>query len=390
MVARRTIAKKKPVEVKVPRKSSVATEEKHVGYETKDWTKVRDVEAAVYETLRHLNYFYDNKEGVKWVAAWMKKNMSKEDLRAYMAAEPWRTSMTAAGMCRMHMNGAPFTSSRMEWIKNKLQEAINSGRQNLQKKLQDDTVVVDFVKKTPADIIKQKTQDFIAEIEYVIDTWLDGVWLDIENYSVYNEMKKIDAPSNIAKATVEYYTPLKEELQELITKKTPDLVEGYRNMPLSRRKEYLKLITAIIDDAERYLDSKKAVRKTRVAKPKSATQLVAKIKYMKESAEFKLTSIDPANIIGSEELWLFNVKYRTLIRCVTQAAAGFTLKGTTLQGMDEHNTSKKKLRKPDETLRELMSATKAKIGRVYTDIKTVPSEFNGRINEDTIILKAFK
>lgn len=390
MVARRTIAKKKPVEVKIPRKSSVATEEKHVGYETKDWTNVKDFDAAVYETLRHYNYFYDLKEATKWVTLWMKKNMTKEDLRAYQAAEPWRTSMTAASFCRMHTNGAPLDSKRIEWVKAKLKEAIDVGRKNLNVKLQDDTTVVNLVRKTPAEIIRQKTSDFIAEIEEVIDTWSTGVWVDIENYSIYNELKKIDAPSNIAKATVEYYTPLKEELEELINKKTPDLVEGYRHMTLKRRKEYLKLITVIIDDGERYLDSKKAVRKTRVAKPKSATQQVAKIKYLKESPEFKITSIDPSNIIGAEELWLFNVKYRTLIRCVTQAAAGFTLKGTTLQNMDVNNTNKKKLRKPDETLREIMSTTKAKIGRVYTDIKTKPSEFNGRINEDTIILKAFK
>lgn len=390
MVARRTIAKKKPVEVKIPRKSSVATEEKHVGYEIKDWTNVKDFDAAVYETLRHYNYFYDLKEATKWVTLWMKKNMTKEDLRAYQAAEPWRTSMTAASFCRMHTNGAPLDSKRIEWVKAKLKEAIDVGRKNLNVKLQDDTTVVNLVRKTPAEIIRQKTSDFIAEIEEVIDTWSTGVWVDIENYSIYNELKKIDAPSNIAKATVEYYTPLKEELEELINKKTPDLVEGYRHMTLKRRKEYLKLITVIIDDGERYLDSKKAVRKTRVAKPKSATQLVAKIKYLKESPEFKITSIDPSNIIGAEELWLFNVKYRTLIRCVTQAAAGFTLKGTTLQNMDVNNTNKKKLRKPDETLREIMSTTKAKIGRVYTDIKTKPSEFNGRINEDTIILKAFK
>ena len=390
MVARRTIAKKKPVEVKIPRKSSVATEEKHVGYEIKDWTNVKDFDAAVYETLRHYNYFYDLKEATKWVTLWMKKNMTKEDLRAYQAAEPWRTSMTAASFCRMHTNGAPLDSKRIEWVKAKLKEAIDVGRKNLNVKLQDDTTVVNLVRKTPAEIIRQKTSDFIAEIEEVIDTWSTGVWVDIENYSIYNELKKIDAPSNIAKATVEYYTPLKEELEELINKKTPDLVESYRHMTLKRRKEYLKLITVIIDDGERYLDSKKAVRKTRVAKPKSATQLVAKIKYLKESPEFKITSIDPSNIIGAEELWLFNVKYRTLIRCVTQAAAGFTLKGTTLQNMDVNNTNKKKLRKPDETLREIMSTTKAKIGRVYTDIKTKPSEFNGRINEDTIILKAFK
>ena len=363
---------------------SITAEERHVGVEVVNWQQVKDVEKSVYDTLRHYNYFYDLKDGVKWVAAWMKKHMTKEDLSNYQEAEPWRTSMTAAGLCKMHMNGAPFDANRIAWIKNKLQEAIVYGSLNKKK------VVATPTRMSPADIIKQRTSDFIAEIEEVIDTWTEGVWLDIENYSVYNELKKIDASSNVAKAIIEYYTPHKDELNELLQKKTPDLVEGYKHLTLTKKKELLKLITVIIDDAEQFLTSKKAVRKTRTVKPKSAAQQVSKVLYLKESAEYKVTSVDPMNIIGASEMYLFNVKYRTLIHVVTQSSSGFTLKGTTLQGIDVTNTSKKMLRKPDEALKELMSMTKAKSLQFFNTIKTTPSEFTGRINNETIILKVYK
>ena len=159
---------------------------------------------------------------------------------------------------------------------------------------------------------------------------------------------------------------------------------------LPKKKELLKLITLIIDDAEQFMTSKKAVRKTRTVKPKSAAQQVSKVLYLKESAEYKVTSVDPMNIIGASELYLFNVKYRTLIHVVTQSSSGFTLKGTTLQGIDADNTSKKMLRKPDEALKELMSMTKTKSLQFFNTIKTSPSAFTGRINEETIILKVYK
>ena len=377
-------AKKKKTAFVSSGRKSITAEERHVGVEVVNWQQVKDVEKSVYDTLRHYNYFYDLKDGVKWVAAWMKKHMTKEDLLNYQEAEPWRTSMTAAGLCKMHMNGAPFNADRIAWIKNKLQEAIVYGSLNKKK------VVATPTRMSPADIIKQRTSDFIAEIEEVIDTWTEGVWLDIENYSVYNELKKIDASSNVAKAIIEYYTPHKDELNELLQKKTPDLVEGYKHLTLTKKKELLKLITVIIDDAEQFLTSKKAVRKTRTVKPKSAAQQVSKVLYLKESAEYKVTSVDPMNIIGASELYLFNVKYRTLIHVVTQSSSGFTLKGTTLQGIDVTNTSKKMLRKPDEALKELMSMTKAKSLQFFNTIKTTPSEFTGRINNETIILKVYK
>lgn len=378
-------AKKKKTAFVSSGRKSITLEERHVGSEVVDWLQVKDMDKAVYETLRHYNYFYDLKDGVKWVATWMKKYMTKEDLSNYLEAEPWRTSMTAAGLCKMHMNGAPFDANRLAWIKNKLQEAITYGSLNKKK-----VVTTTTTRMNPADIIKQRTSDFIAEIEEVLDTWTKGVWLDIENYSVYNELKKIDASSNVAKAIVEYYTPFKDELNELLQKKTPDLVEGYQTLTLVKKKELLKLITLIIDDAEKFMTSKKAVRKTRVVKPKSITQQVSKVLYLKESAEYKVTSVDPMSIVGASELYLFNVKYRTLIHVVTQSSSGFTLKGTTLQGIDVTNTSKKMLRKPDETLKELMGMTKAKSLQFFNTIKTSPSAFTGRINEETIILKVYK
>lgn len=382
-MALKTTVKKKPT-TNLGRKS-ITAEERHVGLETVNWVGVRDVESAVYDTLRHYNYFYDLKDGVKWVEAWIKKNMTKEDLVNYQAAENWRTSMTAAGLCKMHMNGAPFDSKRIDWVKGKVAEAIAYGKANKNK-----VVTSEPTRQNPADIIKQRTSDFIADVENVLDDFYRGVWVDSDSYSVYNELKKIDAPSNTAKGVFDYYTRIKEELEELLQKKTPDLVEAYAKMTLAKKREYLKLIVTIVDDAQKYMNSKKAVRKTRVAKPKSATQQIAKIQYLKEHAEYKITSIDPTLIVGASELYLFNVKYRTLARVVSQSASGFGLKGTTLQGIDLENSTKKMIRKPDETLKTLMSLTKAKASKFYTDIKTTANAFTGRINTETIILKAYK
>ena len=380
-MAKAVVRKKSPVRKS---NSSKTLEEKHIGSEVTDWAEV--TERKVAECLRYYGYFYDYKDASRWALSWVKKHMSKKDATHFAAAEDWRVSPTLGALCKMMSNGAVFDEKRMEWIHIKIDGVIAAGKS---KKEDTNVVVANFVRRSIQDILKEKTSDFIAEIELVIDNYYNGVYTDIDNYSVYNELKKTDAAYNTAKAVADYYTPLKAELTELITQKTPDLIEAYEKMPLKQRKEYLKLVTLIIDDAEKYMASKKAVRKTRAKKPVSASQQVSKVSYLKDSAEFKLTSIDPASVVGASEVYLFNSKYRTLIRLVSSARDGFTIKGTTIQNIDIEASGKKKLRKPEDFFTQAGN-TRPKMSKAYLDIKTKPSEANGRINCETLIYKAFK
>lgn len=254
---------------------------------------------------------------------------------------------------------------------------------------QSDSNVVTKVAKSPMDIVKERTSDFIGEIEEVLDLFHKGVHLDIEEYSVYNEMVKSDLNSFSAKHVMDYYIPLKEELEELINDKTPDLVEGYSHMSVPRRKQYLKLVESIVSDAERYVLSKKAQRKPSKPKTKTADKQVAKLNYAKESADFKLTSINPALIVGASRLYTFNVKYRTITEYVSQRAGGFEVRGSTIYGIDPDRTRAVRLRKPEEQLSAFLTKTPSAINKFWDTLTTKTiTDVNGRINKDTIILRA--
>ena len=379
--------KKTAVRKKIPvhrNTSSKTHEEKHIGYEITDWSEM--TERKVEECLRHYGYFHDYKDASRWALSWVKKHLSKKDATYFASAEDWRVSPTLGALCKMMSNGAVFDEKRMKWIHNKIEGVIAAGKS---KKDGSNVVATNSPRRSIQEIVKDNTSDFIGEIEDILDIYYNGVWLDIDNYSVYNELKKAEAAYNTAKAVVDYYMPLKAELTELITQKTPDLIEAYEKMSLKQRKEYLKLITLIIDDAEKYMASKKAVRKTRAKKPVSASQQVSKVSYLKDSAEFKMTSIDPASVVCASEVYLFNSKYRTLIRLVSSAREGFTIKGTTIQNIDIEASGKKKLRKPEDFFTQAGN-TRPKMSKAYLDIKTKPSEANGRINGETLIYKAFK
>jgi hypothetical protein len=180
------------------------------------------------------------------------------------------------------------------------------------------------------------------------------------------------------------------ELQEAIDKLDPQLVEAYSHLSTKRKKDFVGWYEGIIADAKRFGANTKTVRKTRVKKPTSVEKQLSKLKYLKESPEDKLVSINPSQIIGATELWTYNIKYKALTRYIAESGAGFEIKGTTLTKYDQSTSLTRKLRKPEQTLAEVLTSSKTKAAKSFDALTTKASVPNGRMNEDTIILKANK
>ena len=288
-----------------------------------------------------------------------------------------------------------FIAATVEWekrnhtlpanwfIERKIVEFIEELRKQSKIKREEKPKLV----KPPHEILKEKASDFISEVENVIDDFINGVYLDVENYSPFLELKKIGASKVIATKAIEYYKPLKEELELLLTKKDKDLVEGYQHLTQTQKKKYLKLISHIISDLEKYAEIKKAVRKTRAPKPKSVEQQIKNLKYLNESTEYKIASIQPEKILKSKTLFVFNVKTRILTEYVSKDGNPLGVKGTTIQNFDEENSRCVKLRKPEEFLQIVLTSTPKQISLEWSRLTTKTTQPNGRINADTILLK---
>lgn len=262
------------------------------------------------------------------------------------------------------------------WANKKLEEQADSDKPKTQT-------------RSPMDIVKEKTQDFIGEIEEVLDLFGTKTHMDWDEYSVYNEMVKADLNSFSAKHVYLYYKGLQDEMEELVNKKTPDLVEGYSHWSVAKRKQFLKIVTSIVDDANKYVLSKKATRKPTKPRVKTADKQIAKLVYLKESKEHKLTSIDPVAVVGAQRLYTFNVKTRMVTEYVSRSSKGFEIKGTTLQLFDAEKSRSIRLRKPEENLTDFMTRSPAAINRVWGTLTTkTVTDVNGRINKDTILLRA--
>jgi len=150
-------------------------------------------------------------------------------------------------------------------------------------------------------------QKHAAEINNEIDQFTKN---KTSTFSTKNYLLKNSVSGVVSKRIGDFYKPLQKELTEAVSGKDDQLKEGWSNFTKTQLKKFLVFVEGIILDCQQMVADSK-VRKPRTVKKKPAGVLVAKMKYQVKNDDFKLKSFNPADIIGSTEVWVFNTKYIT-------------------------------------------------------------------------------
>lgn len=359
-----------------------------VGREFKDESE-RNI--ALMRAFHYYNYFNSGKVFKKDVIKYAKDELkyTKDQLELLAISPDWACQLQSGALLRMRSRGFVLRDSEYAKIKENLVTMERLGIRKLKEQPEDeDAQVVKAPIITIQDRIKFKTNEsVIGDLDDMLDLWIKG---ESPSIDVYEAMKAAILPAQASKYVIEWATRYKDELQASIDKLDDQIVEGYSHLSTKRKKEFVKWYEGIIADAQRFGTNTKVVRKTRAKKPVSIEKQLSKLRYLKESPENKLVSINPSQIIGATELWTYNTKYKALTRYIAESGMGFEIKGTTLTKYDTNTSQTRKLRKPEITLAEVLSSAKTKGIKAFAALTTKPSTPNGRINEDTIILKANK
>lgn len=238
---------------------------------------------------------------------------------------------------------------------------------------------VGVVKLTVQDRMRMQADRAIAELESVLDS--REFKTNVKEILVNAGVKGPQA------AKVKLWVEAKlAEFTEVQKTKDADLKEGYSNYSKADIKAILKWL-ATVDES---LSLVKVARKARKKKDKPVGKVVAAVKYLKSDAELKVTSIDPVEIVGAQQLWVFNVKYRKLGVFVASDPQGLTVKGTTVKNFDEVKSVQKTVRKPEKKIPEVMGAGKVALRKTMDDIKAKAAKLKGRLNGEVLLLKVVK
>ena len=368
-------------------------DEKYFGPEpTWDTAAAMELTEAEFDTqlrtsFRYYNYFYSNRELRPEFNSWLAKSdlVDADTLRAYLKSPDSLTPITVAALVRAHRQGMPMRDRFREHIKNTVLSIVNRAALG--------TAPAEANKEKPKTVAKQPTiQDRLREIAEGhiahIETFEDQLESDAVTFDAYGYFHEKTATQGAVVAVSKFFQPHFEEISAAAGGEDEQLKEGYRKWTKARFKRYIAFYTALFADIEKYQQHKTVVRKPRVKRAPSKEKLVARVKYMKQDAALKLTSINPADIIGAQQLWVLNTKTRKLGVYVADSLQGpLAVKNSTIVGFDPVASVNKTVRKPEEVLKEFFKASKPALKKFLSSIRATESRLTGRINEDTVLLK---
>lgn len=368
----------------------IGAEAKYIGVEPNwsnfDPSKVDDNECLIVSAYNWYNYAVSDKDKNKIVTDFISSRMPTKvaggAIRAINALDHWEIPNWLMSLCRMQLRGLVLTDARRTSFDNKLQDIIRLGAATLEANaIKPSNAVVVSVQ----DNIRLSALDKSADI----DDQLDKVFRDPKHtFNCYDWLSFKKIGPMIAMRLGDIYRSDLEEIDQALSKSDPQVVEGYSSYSKKHLTAIRNFYQALIVDCETWGRNQKKKPKARKKSIKSADHHVRKLKYMKEFPELKLVSIDPSKIVGANEVWVFNAKYRKLQHYVATDRGGLQVKGTSLQNFHETDSTAKTLRKPKEVLPDIMTGSSKAAIRVFNDIRSTAAKCNGRIGESSIILRA--
>jgi len=323
------------------------------------------------EALNWYNYEFDHDKAREWLLEYMKKNnFGKTQIANVRKSPKYAVPTTVGWQARMMMNGNELSGSSMSFFRNHLDRLVNIETEAPEEESKTPTATVSVFERTQV-----KIKQLMTDCEEAID--------NDPNLNIYEWLLGKEASIPAATAIRDYYALWIDDFE-------PDELDSREQK--KSRAEQKKYWESFVADCDRFIGNKKVTRarKTRVKKTKSAVDLVKKMSYQKEFPELKIVSVNPADIIGSSQLWTYNTKYRKLTRYDASGPAGIQVKGTTLMGIDTETSVTKRVRKPEDAVAHVLGAGKVSLRKIMDEIKTQGEAAKTRINNDTILLRVIK
>jgi hypothetical protein len=387
---------------RVTKKQVIAHRTKAVKDYSPTWDGVEGMSADQF--LRHwhnaMEYYrleFNGKDLKPAVLKWMASiGCTKEDIAAFKKTKDNRCNTTMGAIASCLLRGMPairadFNEGRdtAAWLRTQINDVIEQGKND-----KDDDEVVEakptVVQPTIQERVKETAMKMTEEIEDAIEGFqTDPETFDPKAFKMLNLLKGKEVKAAHARIIKNFYAKDLAELEELASGNADEqLREGYSHRTKKQVKNLIAFYQEIMMACDMLAQEAKVNRAPRKTKAVSKDKIVAKLKFMKTNEPLKLVSINPVDIIGSKELWVYNTKTRKLGKYMAAEFQDLGVKGTTITGFNEHTSICKTLRKPEDKLKEFKAAGKVQLRKFLDDINATDTKMNGRINEETVLLKA--
>jgi hypothetical protein len=330
------------------------------------------------------------------VINWMALNgYTKDQIAEFKKTKDNRCGTTVGAIAACLLKGMPpvredFNEGRSTaiWLGTSISKIISEGKDDTDDSEETKEDKPTTIQPTIQERVKETAFRMTEELEDAIESFSeDPDTFDPKAFKVLNLLKGKEVKAAHARIIKGFYARNLEELLQVPGTKDEQLKEAYSHISKVNLKKITQFYQEIVSACDMLAQEAKVNRAPRKPKAISKDKVVAKLKYKKTDEPLKLVSVNPADIIGAQELWIYNSKSRKLGRYVAEEFKELGVKGTTITGFSEMKSVQKTIRKPEEKLKEFKSAGKIALRKFLDEINATDTKMNGRLNEDTILLK---
>lgn len=343
-------------------------------------------------------YFHmevDKKDLSDILKRYIKKNRSKEDQKVIFANAEYNFTMfthycAAAFWLNSAMPKEQMTISTGGMWHDALDKFVDTlyekGKPLLLEKEAEKLAQGNVITLSPMQKLQNKINNTIMyELDDLEDAWMNGEEAVLD---VYLRMKFHGLGGSATKPVASLLEGWLLDYSDAYHKRCEQAVEGYSHLKRPELKRRMDECEKMLGDLEKLKASTKATRTVKMKKAPSLDKQISRLKYKKEDNEYKISSIAPAMLVGALCAFVFNTKYKTITKYVSET--GLMVSGSTLKNINLEQSIQNSLRKPNEFLPIVLTKSEKQIDKAWSELTTKSRIPNGRINEDTIILRVLR
>jgi hypothetical protein len=334
------------------------------------------------------NYHYGKKEAKDCIVDWLARNDRTQEAKEFNRIPEAAVHKIGIGwVCRANLLGLALTDAEVATINATIADYIAAG-----KSVKEVVEVAEVAQIRPniQDRLREKMSEAAGELEGMYDEMIRAGGRMSADYKPISLLRSLNVAPQLIGTVKQVWERRLEELQAVAAGKDADLVEGYAHYGKLQVRNFIKFAEQVIADCGSYVQIKKSEKKPRAKKAVPPEKVVARFKYAREFAELELKSESATKLVGASEAWLYDSAKRKLIHVVADTHLGtFTVKGSAIVGFDPAATVQKTLRKPAEQIKNIISVGKPAARKAFKEIKATEVRFNGRGNDNLIILKTY-
>jgi hypothetical protein len=368
--------------------------------ENVQFTNESERKIALIKGLSYHGYLFNLKKDFPFFLKFVQeeKFCPQDQINDLKTAEEF-ISPTIMSLCKMGADGWIFSNKERDQILSHISEITARGNK-ITKNKKPEIPVVQQVQKKINNIVDIRSPLLLIfnTIDLDEEIWIKEKRIPSDDLSVLKD-KVFDAKLTAEEfnSVINFIESKKAEYTKAYKKEDSDFVEGYGDYGQRMLGAIIKRLTTISEIVKEGYEKIKTVRTAnKIRRPRKVSVVPANVliekqikglKFQPISAEYNISSVDPKKIIGGKILITFNTKYRTAAIYHANNPDGFSIKGTTIQGFDEAKSKSRGLRKPADILTILKTKTSSQFMVVWNNLTTIERVPNGRINEDTILLR---